>query len=940
MVLASLFQFLFCRQIARRGGRPHTRLGRRLVIELLEDRTVPAVSILNNGGYAALSFNDSGGYVPPDTCGAAGPSVYVETVNQELAIYNPKSTGASATTDSLSHFFFSTGKLSHADSGSSLSDPIVAYDELIGRFVVGDQDVNFNTHVSAFDLAVSKTDSPTTLSSDWVFYKINTTEKTPLDSYDADYPGNFGYNADAFVVTLNMFGQITAGHTLVVSVNASDLKNAVTSPQVFENDLSDFSVRPTTMHGSVAGDPMWLVTEHGDNQSIDVIKMTSVLTTSANFKYYNVPVTPYSQVVYPKNPNGTIITNNIDSRIMKAAESNNTIVATHAVSVSSTQDVAQWYAFDVSSGTPTLSQQGRIDAGLKTYIVYPGIDINSSGQIGMSYMKSGTDTTTDYLSMWVTGRASTDASGSMQTPVIVPNGTGLTNYSDPYSRAGDLSGINVDPVDGSFWAANEFANKQALANWGTAIANFAPAGPPSKADLAVTKTGPSSVTAGDNATYTITLTNNGPDAAQTVVLSDVLPAGATYVSMTGATGNPDSFTFAQNGSTITGTATTVGSGNTDTFTLVVSTKTNLLDGSDFSDTASVTTSSTDTNSSNNSQTVTGKIVNNIPPADLAVTNTGPTTTVNEGDNVTYTVTVTNTSGNNASNVVLTNTLGANLQFVSATASPGTYTQANGVLTFSFGDIAAGGSATATITAQATEDGTLTNSASVTSDTPDPSSANNSASANTTVTEPTINVSASITTNSRNLTNFVVATFTHGNGVEPANAFTATINWGDGKTSNGTITESGTTYTVTGSHSYRRGAHTITTKVTEVGNDSQLLLAKMGDEVPELPPQLRGHGTNGRSDLHKPSDSDSALVGALIRQNGANAPTLVVTGGNGATGNLNSPNVTASANTLVPGSKTTSSGSNGTVSSGGHGPSFHSALDAVFALDDSSLPDPF
>src|SRR5437763_8706677 len=75
-------------------------------LEPFEDRVVPAVSILNNGGngYSALSFNTSGGYVPPDTCGAAGPSAYVETVNQEVAIYGPKATGASAALDSLSHF--------------------------------------------------------------------------------------------------------------------------------------------------------------------------------------------------------------------------------------------------------------------------------------------------------------------------------------------------------------------------------------------------------------------------------------------------------------------------------------------------------------------------------------------------------------------------------------------------------------------------------------------------------------------------------------------------------------------------------------------------------------------------------------------------------------------------------------------------------------------
>src|SRR5262249_42536690 len=302
---------------------------------------------------------------------------------------------------SLSPFLFTTGGLTRADGGSGLSDPIVTYDEQIGRFIVGDQDVNFNTHVSTFDIAVSRSNNPTTLfGTDWKFYRIVTTES----GYDADYPGNFGYNHDAFVFTLNMFGVISGGHVQVVSANATDLMNAVASPQVVKNDLNDFSVRPTTMHDSVAGDPMWLVTEHGDNASIDVIKMTGVLTTSPTFAYTNLAVTPYSGVVSPLNPNGTLVTNNIDSRIQKSAEANNRIVATHAVSVSSTQDVIQWYAVSVSGGTPTLSQQGRVSAGANTYLVYPAIDINSSGQIGMSYMRSGTDSSTDYLSMWVTGR--------------------------------------------------------------------------------------------------------------------------------------------------------------------------------------------------------------------------------------------------------------------------------------------------------------------------------------------------------------------------------------------------------------------------------------------------------------------------------------------------------------------------------------------------------
>jgi hypothetical protein len=60
-------------------------------------------------------------------------------------------------------------------------------------------------------------------------------------------------------------------------------------------------------------------------------------------------------------------------------------------------------------------------------------------------------------------------------------------------------------------------------------------------------------------------------------------------------------------------------------------------------------------------------------------------------------------------------------------------------------------------------------------------------------------------------------------VEPASAFNATINWGDGTTSAGTIIQSGTTYAVTGSHTYAKsGSHTITVSVTEAGTGGVLV----------------------------------------------------------------------------------------------------------------------
>jgi uncharacterized repeat protein (TIGR01451 family) len=48
--------------------------------------------------------------------------------------------------------------------------------------------------------------------------------------------------------------------------------------------------------------------------------------------------------------------------------------------------------------------------------------------------------------------------------------------------------------------------------------------------LAVTQTGPSRATVGDDLTYTLTMTNSGPADAQDVTLTDVVPDGTTFLS--------------------------------------------------------------------------------------------------------------------------------------------------------------------------------------------------------------------------------------------------------------------------------------------------------------------------------------------------------------------------------------------------------------------------
>jgi uncharacterized repeat protein (TIGR01451 family) len=230
-----------------------------------------------------------------------------------------------------------------------------------------------------------------------------------------------------------------------------------------------------------------------------------------------------------------------------------------------------------------------------------------------------------------------------------------------------------------------------------------------QSDVGIVKSGPASINAGQNIVYTIVVTNAGPLPAANVVVTDPTPPGLTFVSNSGACSGPFPCVV---GSLASGQSATI----TSTFNVPSS-----YTASTIVNTAGVSSSTADLNSSNNSSTF--STTRGTPPgADLSITKSG-TTHASAGQAASFDVTVVNNGPSAAVNVVVSDPTPNDLNFVSASGACASFP-------CTIPSLAPGQTATiiANYTVKASPSGSIKNTASVTSSVTDANPANNSSSA--------------------------------------------------------------------------------------------------------------------------------------------------------------------------------------------------------------------
>jgi|GEM_PF-733468 len=296
------------------------------------------------------------------------------------------------------------------------------------------------------------------------------------------------------------------------------------------------------------------------------------------------------------------------------------------------------------------------------------------------------------------------------------------------------------------------------------------------ADLLISKSAPEAVTAGDTIEYSVFVSNPGPSTANSVTVTDTLPAGTTFLSLNASTSLFSCTTPAVGaGGTITCTASAFDVESETSFTISVKTSPSASSGQ-ISNTATITSTTPDPNTSDNSSTaLTGIDAASTASADLSIDSILGSTSAASGSTFSFQIVASNKGPSTAHHVQLTDAVPANATFVSATVSDplGAFTcvtpavGTNGTITCSALtlDIRSASDQPTFLFTFRINDGVsagtlLTNTASISGDESDPNSGNNSASRSTNVTSQPASADLSVATSGGGDT-FVVTVFNAG-----------------------------------------------------------------------------------------------------------------------------------------------------------------------------------
>ncbi|MEA3210564.1 MAG: hypothetical protein QOE70_3621 [Chthoniobacter sp.] len=549
------------------------------------------------------------------------------------------------------------------------------------------------------------------------FNDVNSANNTATDTDTLTPQANLAVTKSDSPDPVTAGGNVT--YTLNFSNNGASDAQSVTLTDAVPANTTFVSAVVTTGSG-------WTVTNPSVGGTGNVVFSKSTVGASETGVFTIVAK------VNASTANGATITNSATTATTTTDPDNSNNTATATTTVQTRADLA---VTKTDSPDPVIAGQNV------TYTV--NLANNGSSDAQTVTLTDAVPAGTTFVSAVVT----TGSGWAVAAPAV--GGTGNIVFSKSTVTASETGVFTiVAKVNASTASGSTITNSAVAAtattdptpgnNTGTATTTVS-----TQADLAVTKNdSPDPVIAGNNVTYTVNLANNGASDAQTVTLTDAVPAGTTFVSAVVTTGSGWTLSAPAVGGTgnVVFSKSTVGASETGVFTIVAKVNANAANGATITNSATAATTTTDPTPGNNTGTATTTVQTQ---ADLAVTKTDTPDPAFSGGNITYTVNLTNNGASDAQSVTLTDAIPTNTTFVSAVVTSGSgWTVTNpavggtGNVVFSKSTVGASETGVFTIVAKvngATPNGaTIVNNATAASTTTDPTPGNNTGTATTTV----------------------------------------------------------------------------------------------------------------------------------------------------------------------------------------------------------------
>ena len=431
------------------------------------------------GGYPGYAITA----VPPDPNMAVGPNHIVQWVNNAFVVFDKQGRQVLAPVDDETFWGNST-----CNQLGGFSDPIVQYDRLSDRWVIGEVAIPlFPGLIGQFAqcFAVSTSPDPTGSYYMWAY---------GFGSNINDYP-KISVWPDGYYVTWNIF---SASESFLgpeaCAFRRSDMISGVAAPLyvcfTLANGVS--SLLPSDLDGAAmppSGSPNFLMDVNASTGALHLWKFHADYATPRNSTFTGLTLTGVAPFTAPclttqdcvPQPATTQKLDALGDRLMYRLAYRNfgdhaSLVANHSVLTPSGNIGVRWYEVRNPAGTPTIFQQGTFAPDSDNRWM-GSIAMDHAGNIGVGYSVSSAAT---YPSIRFTGWEVGSPLGQLESETNAVVGTGSQTG---YNRWGDYSAMRIDPVDDcTFWYTQEYQATTVDADWSTRIVSFSfPACGPSPA---------------------------------------------------------------------------------------------------------------------------------------------------------------------------------------------------------------------------------------------------------------------------------------------------------------------------------------------------------------------------------------------------------------------------------------------------------------------------